>query len=121
MTQKILGRNIIHIVRLIMQLFVIVYFVGMYWFVFVHVLRHITELSGHKDESEEFEDLDNFESKFQLSEFDGFEKTLAALYFAMTSLSTIGFGDMYPVNNLERLLGSFMLLSGVAVFSMVMG
>ena len=42
------------------------------------------------------------------------------MYFAMTSLSTIGFGDMYPVNDFERLLGSFMLLSGVAVFSMVM-
>ena len=51
----------------------------------------------------------------------GFGKTLAAMYFAMTSLSTIGFGDMYPVNDLERLLGSFMLLCGVAVFSMVMG
>ena len=43
------------------------------------------------------------------------------MYFAMTSLSTIGFGDMYPVNDFERLMGSLMLLSGVAVFSLVMG
>ena len=60
-------------------------------------------------------------SKFDLSKQEGFEQTLAAMYFAMTSLSTIGFGDLYPVNDLERLMGSFMLLSGVAVFSMVMG
>lgn len=43
------------------------------------------------------------------------------MYFAMTSLSTIGFGDMYPVNDFERLMGSLMLLTGVAVFSLVMG
>lgn len=39
----------------------------------------------------------------------------------MTSLSTVGFGDYYPVNNFERLLGAFMLLFGVAVFSYIMG
>lgn len=43
------------------------------------------------------------------------------MYFAMTSLSTIGLGDMYPVNDQERLLGSLMFISGVAAFSMVMG
>ena len=121
MTQKIYGRNIIQIVRLIIQLFVIVYFVGMYWFVFVDVLMHIILISRPEDPFDDDVELNNFQKEFRLIELKGFGKTLAAMYFAMTSLSTIGFGDMYPVNDLERLLGSFMLLSGVAVFSMVMG
>lgn len=42
------------------------------------------------------------------------------MYFAMTSLSTVGFGDFYPKNSYERLIGSIILLSGVTIFSTVM-
>ena len=38
----------------------------------------------------------------------------------MTSLSTVGFGDYYPINNYERIIGSFILLAGVTVFSYIM-
>ena len=44
-----------------------------------------------------------------------------AVYFAFTSLSTVGFGDYCPRSDLERLLGSIMLLFGVSIFSMAMG
>jgi len=33
----------------------------------------------------------------------------------MTTLSTIGFGDYYPISNSERLVGSLFLLFGVAI------
>ena len=42
------------------------------------------------------------------------------MYFAFTSLSTVGFGDYYPVSDLERLVGSFVLLAGVAMFSYIL-
>lgn len=42
-------------------------------------------------------------------------------YFAFTSLSTVGFGDYTPRSDLERGVGAFMLLSGVAIFSIIMG
>ena len=38
----------------------------------------------------------------------------------MTSLSTVGFGDFYPKSNFERIFGSIILLSGVAIFSYIM-
>ena len=38
----------------------------------------------------------------------------------MTSMSTVGFGDYYPVNDFERIFGSLILLSGVTVFSYIM-
>ena len=43
------------------------------------------------------------------------------MYFAFTSLSTVGFGDFYPVSDLERVVGSFVLLIGVAMFSYILG
>ena len=36
-------------------------------------------------------------------------------------LATVGFGDINPRSNIERLLGAFMLLLGVAIFSVFMG
>ena len=49
------------------------------------------------------------------------EKGIISVYFAFTTLSTVGFGDYYPWNNYEKVVGSFFLLFGVAVFSLFMG
>ena len=46
--------------------------------------------------------------------------SIVTTYFAFTSLSTVGFGDYAPVSDLERIIGSFILLFGVAIFSMIM-
>ena len=42
------------------------------------------------------------------------------MYFAFTSLSTVGFGDFAPRSDLERVIGAFVLLFGVAIFSLIM-
>jgi len=39
----------------------------------------------------------------------------------MTSMSTVGFGDYYPISDEERIVYSFVLLFGVALFSIFMG
>jgi hypothetical protein len=36
-------------------------------------------------------------------------------------LSTVGYGDYYPVNNLERTIAVIIMLGGVAFFSFIMG
>ena len=46
---------------------------------------------------------------------------MISIYFAFTSLSTVGFGDYYPVSSLERVVGAFVLLIGVAMFSYILG
>jgi hypothetical protein len=42
------------------------------------------------------------------------------MYFAFTSLSTVGFGDFHPRGDVERIYGAFMLLFGVAIFSYIL-
>jgi hypothetical protein len=46
---------------------------------------------------------------------------IAVVYFAFSTLSTVGYGDYHPVSNAEMLLGSFIILFGVAIFSFIMG
>lgn len=46
-----------------------------------------------------------------------YEKLLVNVYFAVTTLSTVGFGDYYPVANAERLAGAFLLYFGQAGFN----
>ncbi len=59
--------------------------------------------------------------KFSYNQRDPTTIVIAMMYFAFTSLSTVGFGDINPRSNIERLLGAFMLLLGVAIFSVFMG
>ena len=56
-----------------------------------------------------------------MSEMTNFQKTIAITYFSFTSLSTVGFGDMHPRNDIERGLTAFVLLFGVAIFSIILG
>jgi hypothetical protein len=43
------------------------------------------------------------------------------MYFSLTILSTVGYGDYFAISELEMILCVFIMLSGVAVFSWVMG
>lgn len=45
------------------------------------------------------------------------EKLLVNVYFGVTTLSTVGFGDFYPVADSERLVGAFLLYFGQAGFN----
>jgi Ion channel len=46
---------------------------------------------------------------------------IACVYFAFSTLATVGYGDFHPVSNTELIVGSFIILFGVAVFSFIMG
>ena len=62
-----------------------------------------------------------FLSHFGFHKLQHGEMLIISTYFALTSLSTVGFGDFTPRGNVERFVGAFILLFGVAIFSLVMG
>lgn len=39
----------------------------------------------------------------------------------MTTLSTVGYGDMYPISELEMILGMVIMLCGTAFFGYLLG
>jgi len=46
---------------------------------------------------------------------------VAVVYWAFTTLATVGYGDFRPQSNIERIIGSFVILFGIAIFSLIMG
>jgi voltage-gated potassium channel len=42
------------------------------------------------------------------------------VYFILTTLSTVGYGDYYPVSIIEKILGSIIMFCGVTFFSIMM-
>ena len=42
-------------------------------------------------------------------------------YYALTTLSTVGYGDFFPVTTYERVFSIIIMLGGVAFFSYIMG
>ena len=47
------------------------------------------------------------------------DQYVAALYNTITTLSTMGYGDMVPVNTSERIVNIFVLIFGASMFSYV--
>ena len=93
------------------------YFVGSYWYIFSLTIDHLN-LDNH-----DREDLDSFafyNENWDIKSQTSARQSLISMYFAFTSLSTVGFGDYYPVSDTERLCGSIILLSGVAMFSYIL-
>ncbi len=52
-----------------------------------------------------------------LAEMSDIEKMITSCYFIITTLSTCGFGDFFPVNNFEKIMGIVLMIIGVAFFS----
>ena len=49
------------------------------------------------------------------------EVAIVVTYYLFTSLSTVGFGDLHPRGDFERIFCALILLFGVAIFSYIMG
>ena len=108
--------------KLVLIILNISYFLGMLWYILIEAEKDFingkTEYSSDED-LEEFEDT--FIVYFGLHEKDPKSIWIITTYFSFTSLSTVGFGDYHPRSNIERMVGSFILLWGVAIFSFIMG
>ena len=48
------------------------------------------------------------------------ENLIRMIYFAITTLTTIGFGDFNPKSEVERIATTLILLAGVCCFSFIM-
>lgn len=50
-----------------------------------------------------------------------FSSLIKVWYYAITTLSTIGFGDFAPKSINEKIIISFVMMLGVSIFSYIMG
>jgi voltage-gated potassium channel len=52
---------------------------------------------------------------------DKFTSIPGTMYWAVATLTTIGYGDIFPVTNIGRILTSFIAILGVAIFALPAG
>ena len=45
---------------------------------------------------------------------------ITSAYFSITTLSTVGYGDLFPISKAEKIVGMVIMLLGVAFFSFIM-
>lgn len=50
----------------------------------------------------------------------GVNRLIVCYYFALTTLATVGYGDIVPQNNGEKVMGIFLMIVGIAFFSYIM-
>ena len=56
-----------------------------------------------------------------VEKIDSFQSMVKVWYYALTTLSTIGYGDFLPKSVIEKLIVSGIMMMGVTVFSYIMG
>ena len=101
---------IFKILRLIIIAIIITYFLGCVWYLISNELNPIFDASE-----------DTFVKASGLEDASNFRRLIVSCYFALTTLSTVGYGDYHPISNLERILAVIIMLGGVAFFSYIMG
>ena len=102
--------------KLIVVIVTISFFMGMMWYIYCTLT--FTPLAELGDPPRE--DV-GFLAEFNMDKNTHGENAIIVMYFAFTTLSTVGFGDYHPRSNAERLVCAFILLIGVAIFSYIMG
>jgi voltage-gated potassium channel len=58
---------------------------------------------------------------FNVEESNMFQDFFDALYWATTTLTTVGYGDIYPATDLGRIICMFSAIFGVAVIALPSG
>jgi len=105
---SLIMKNIYSVFRLILLTVIITYFIGCFFYLWSGLFR---------DE----DDQKNFIDTYDLKDTSGPYRMITSCYFSITTLSTVGYGDLSPKSNIEMVLGIFIMLAGVAFFSYIMG
>ena len=99
------------IFRLVIIALFITYFIGCFWYMISDNLNHDWDIKNSK----------TFVTFFHLEDDTNWRKLIISCYYTLTTLATVGYGDFYPVSDMERLIAVFLMLCGVAFFSYIMG
>lgn len=100
-------KNVYLVFRLVLLTVIITYFTGCAFY-FISSLQP--------------DGIDTFitVNRLNLPQYANFYKFISSCYFSITTLSTVGYGDLFPITNLEKVVGICVMLAGVGFFSFIM-
>jgi len=103
------AKYVYKIIRLIIIAITLTYFLGCTWY-------YITSNNFFEDPIE-----DTFYGYYELEKYANSRRLVICCYFALTTLSTVGYGDLVPQTNFEKVVGIIIMILGIAFFSYIMG
>lgn len=72
------------------------------------------------DDDPKWKSAPTFYYQFDLENKDKFDVIIISWYYSMTTLTTVGYGDYYPISNTEIFVAVCYMLCGVVFFSYIM-
>lgn len=105
---KYISRYIYKVFRLIVIALLLTYFLGCIWYYLVETFQDTTTSQ-------------NFIDTYKLRQKEEFDRMIICCYFVLTTLSTVGYGDISPQTNSEKIIGISLMILGIAFFSYIMG
>lgn len=112
------SKYIYRIFRLMLIAIVLIYFLSCLWYAVVLSCNDIDDSSIAKYRC--FAALQPNGDNYQFIEYDNFNRLVISIYFILTTLATVGYGDYYPQSELEKIVDIFIMLMGIAFFSYIM-
>ena len=110
-------KHILKISGLVINTCVITYVLGCFWY-------RMSDRIYLGDDVEtfitRFFEKKGTESYINREEIPDYVKLIYSCYFILTTLSTVGYGDFYPVSILEKIVGSLIMFCGLTFFSILM-
>ena len=61
----------------------------------------------------------SFITQYSFPDLEPWEAIIKLIYFCLTTLASVGLGDLVPQNDFERILCIFVMVGGVATFSAI--
>jgi Ion channel len=107
MRVKYKARYVYRIINLIIFALTLTYFCGCFWYM-------ISEWNPFGYE-------ESFAMNTKKTVEKPYHRLIVCCYFALTTLSTVGYGDLRPLNNLEKIFAIVLMIVGIAFFSYIMG
>ena len=105
----------LRIARVVIQMITISYFYAMFFKIVIDIQQDIFSVDWfgviERGTEEEW-----YYSTYLEGNSESYQ-TIQLIYFAFTSLTTIGLGDLNPKSDIERIAIAFSLLSGVILYS----
>jgi hypothetical protein len=105
---------------LLMQIFYVTHLFACFWhFISLSDAERSHTSGGGGGGSDQYRTNWRESFGFALSSTTIGQRYVASIYYVLVTMATIGYGDIYPTNDLERLFGVFTILTGVIVLSML--
>jgi len=113
--ELILIKYCLKTLELFLSILLVVYFIGLGFLVFCDMQDQLMAADfDHDNES-------LFLFKFDFVHDSPMRAMIKINYWAFTTMTTVGFGDLHPRSDAERILVTLLFLLGIGVFSYIMG